>query len=250
MEHKLAFIKSANQYILIQSGENQQAKVMNIESLEDNKELHGLLCPEGEMWTELNQLLAEMNKKIPVRSSQSFNLNLDNIERVSDQQLEDIIKKSYESWILANNITLLDELSTLTSHLVTLYPNDRSTFFEELWFILKRNLGTSKLTLIYNDIILGKKEGEKNKLIQANLTGEISPLYQQGGEAEKTIFDNYKKDIDQYFQLAEYDADKNQFVAHCSLQDSPIIIMGHSPAINKLQTSLIKAVFDLVNNRL
>ena len=34
------------------------------------------------------------------------------------------------------------------AHLLGLWPNDRSGFFEELWFILKTNLGAPNMKLI------------------------------------------------------------------------------------------------------
>jgi hypothetical protein len=242
----IALIKSQGQYLSFNTANTGESKIIDLDSLLDDKSIHLLLCPQGELWNELQETLVKFNLTIPVRPTEHFNINDENFKSFTSDQYKEIVTASYEAWVLSNNISLIEEMKMVTHHLNDLYQNDRNTFFEELWFILKRNLGACSLSVIYNDIIMAKKEGEKNKLIQANLSGDISPIYTKGEESEKAIIESYKKDIDQFFQIAEYNKERGQLVAHTSIQDSPIVIMGTVPTVNQLQCSIIKSLFDFI----
>ena len=103
----------------------------------------------------------------------SFNIDYNSFELAKKEEVSDHFHKIWGQWLLRNNIGLLDELFTVIEHLKKLLPNDRATFFEELWFTLKSNLGTSFLKLIYNDV---QNNGEKSKdhLIQMKVEGQTS----------------------------------------------------------------------------
>jgi hypothetical protein len=61
-------------------------------------------------------------------------------EKMSYEDARIVFDKMRENWILQNNISMIEEMFKVRNHLLSLWPNDRAGFFEELWFIIKTNL--------------------------------------------------------------------------------------------------------------
>lgn len=145
---------------------------------------------------------------------------------------------------MGNNISLIDELFKTLEVLHKLWPNDRTAFFEQLWFIVKSNLAAKSLKLIYNDIILGKAENEKNKLIQACVDGKRMPNPTQGGELEAKIMGHYEKSFNQHFQISEYDKENGRLVLLARIKGSPVIMMAEVTQFTQLQKAILNSLFE------
>lgn len=247
MDFQLAYIKNPQQIILKEFGvENDEprGKIMDIDEL-GNLNLQGLFLNESLL--EDAEFLGNLNtsiEKTPIRTAEEVNLNADSFEALQIEEATPFFQKTYQSWILQNNLSLLEELTKVIKHLNSLWPNDRTAFFEEFWSIVKRNLGTSELTLVYNDIEPAKKEGEKNKLIKVKVHGTTKPNPEVGGEFEESLMKNYEKLFQPEFEVVEFNKEKGQFVAVFTVKKSPVVLMANVYGLTRLQQSILKALVD------
>jgi hypothetical protein len=186
-------------------------------------------------------------KFYPIRSSAEFGLSLQNFESLTYDEARKIFDKMRENWILQNNISLMEEIFKVRNHLLGLWPNDRSGFFEELWFILRSNLGASNLKLIYNDIIKSKNENEKNKLVKVKVQGDRYPELASCDEMDEHILKSYEKDFGNIFDITDYNKEKGQLVICGSIKKSPVLIMANVYQLTRLQKALISSLFEGLN---
>ena len=247
MDFQLAFIKNPQQIILKDFGpENQDSrgKIMDIDEL-SNLNLQGLFLSETLLEDPefLGNLTTSLEKN-PIRTAEELNMTADSFETLNSESASPYFNKVYQSWILQNNLSLLEELTKVIKHLNSLWPNDRTAFFEEFWSIVRRNLGTSELTLVYNDMKKAKKEGEKNKLIKVKVHGTAKPNPEDGGELEDKLMKNYEKLFQPDFEVVEFNKEKGQLVAVFTIKKSPVVLMANVYGLTKLQKSLLKALVD------
>lgn len=245
MEFSVAHIKSDNQFIYRTfNAENVETKIIDLGELSD-LEVQALIYEDSLYENdEVKEIISEQAKFFPIRSSAEVNLASEKFEKLDNDSMESIFKKMNSNWTLQNNITLLEELFTVITHLNKLWPNDRTTFFEELWFILKSNLGAKELKIIFNDIELAKKETEKNKLIKARIEGKKLPHPFTGGEFEDKVMGHYEKEFGPEFSIAEFNQDKGELVLTCMIKKSPVLIMAKVYEISRIQKAVLKSLFD------
>lgn len=247
MDFQLAFIKNPQQIVLKDFGQensDNRGKIMDIDEL-TNLNLQGVFLSEELL--ENPEFLGSLNtsvEKNPIRTAEDINLNLESFEGMTTDAATPFFKKIFESWILQNNLSLLEELTTVIKHLNGLWPNDRTAFFEEFWAIVRRNLGTSELTLVYNDMLKAKKEGEKNKLIKVKVHGTAKPNPTTGGELETKLMKNYENHFSPEFDIVEFNKEKGQLVSVFTIKKSPVILMANVYGMTKLQKSILKALVD------
>lgn len=207
-----------------------------------DKNIQALLYKEQDNQEELNAWLKDEIKFYPVRPASKF-LNEDNFNSLGQSDTKELVSKMRTSWTLGNNISTLQEIFAIASHLKALWPNDRTAFFEELWFILRNNLGAYDLKLIYNDVELGKSENDKNKLIQACVEGSKKPSSKTGAELEKKLMSHYETSFGPLFQVLEMNQENEQMVSVASVNGSPILLMSKQYDLTQLQISLVSALF-------
>jgi hypothetical protein len=186
-------------------------------------------------------------KFYPIRSHTEFGLTLDGFEKLTYDDAKKVFDKMRENWILQNNISLIEEVFKVRNHLLGLWPNDRSGFFEELWFILKSNLGASNLKLIYNDMIKSKNENEKNKLVKVKVQGDRYPELATCDEMDEHVLKSYEKDFGNIFDITDYNKEKGQLVICANIKKSPILIMANVYQLTRLQKSLLSSLFEGLN---
>ena len=186
-------------------------------------------------------------KFYPIRSQSEFGLSLDSFEKLNYEEARIIFDKMRENWILQNNISLIDEIFKVRNHLLGLWPNDRSGFFEELWFILKSNLGAFDLKLVYNDMIKSKQEHEKNKLVKVKVQGDRFPELVSCDEMDERVLKSYEKDFGNIFDITDYNKEKGQLVICANIKKSPVLIMANIYQFTRLQKSLLSSLFEGLN---
>lgn len=249
MEFSLAYIKNADQIILksFDYDGTTSSKILNIDEIKTHS-IQGLIY-DHEISQEdfLSQIEGEL-KFYPIRSGAEFQLNHEKFEKLAVNDAKVIFDKLRENWILQNNITLVEEIFKTRSHLLSLYPNDRSSFFEELWFILKSNLGASDLKLFYNDLIKAKNENEKNKLVKVKVLGTRYPEPTSLDEVDEKILKNYEKDFGNIFDITDYSKEKGQLVICASIKKSPVLIMANIYQLTRLQKSVLLSLFEGINS--
>lgn len=245
MEFTLGFIKNDKQVSLRTfnlEGESS-AKLVNIEELEDMAP-QALFFNSTGINDETRALVTKLAGLMPVRSKNEADLTYEEFEKLECDNARGFFLRTSEAWTIQNNLATLKELFPLIHHLKKLYPNDRTTFFEELWNNIRANLATSELTLIYNDLDKGEKEGDRPKLIRAKVSGTTKGSPEVGGELEEKLMNHYENDFGEHFEVIEYKSDRAELVATMTIGKSPVLMMAKTPQITKLQTSLLTALID------
>lgn len=245
MNLSIAFVKNENQVMYHDfSNPSERAQIFEIEELE-NRETDTIFVPTELLNNEeVVEKISKESKYTPVKPISSEILNLDTFEGLNVEQAMDLTKKVNTAWVLQNNLNLLENLFENINHLKALWPNDRTTFFEELWFLLKNNLGSKNLKLAYNHMQKAKKDTEKNQLIRVVIEGKKLPNPTENKELGDALFTNYQGQFNQNFNLHSYDEESQKLVILGSINNSPVIVMSESLPVTKLQKALLKSLFD------
>lgn len=249
MDFSLAYTKNPEQVILknFETNGNTQSKVLTIEDMKTEL-VHGLIYDSSIVEEDFLSLIESEMKFYPIRSNADFQLNKDTFETLNSSDAKKIFDKIRENWILQNNITLIEEIFKTRTHLLGLYPNDRSSFFEELWFILKSNLGATNLRLIYNDLIKAKNENEKNRLVKVKIVGSRYPEPTSVDDMDEQILKHYEKDFGNIFEITDYNKEKGQLVICATIKKSPVLIMANIHQLTRLQKSVLISLFEGLNS--
>lgn len=246
MDFSLGYIKSKERVLIrkFSSNEDQEdSRTVDMTDIEDFS-LQGLFYDsENE---ESLTLLEPMKKFFPINEGKILNLSYDSFENADRRDISSSFDQMWQQWLLQNNIALIEELFTVLNHLKELWPNDRTTFFEEFWFTLKSNLGASYLKIIYNDL---SQEQQKNKnlLVQTRVEGNKLPETLPGRDFESTLMEKYKDHFSTKLEIVEFDSEKGELVATAGLQKSPIIIMARTYQLTRFQQSVISCLIDGLN---
>jgi uncharacterized membrane protein len=115
---------------------------------------------------------------------------------------------------------------------------------------MKRNLGTTELSIIFNDVVSSEEKDENNekkerpKLTQAILSGTKKGNFSQGTHKEKELMQSYVEKFHDVFEVTEFNSVKGQFVATAQIERSPILFMARTVQLNQLQKTLLMSVFN------
>lgn len=248
MDFTLLYTKNQHQVIASSFKLNETTKSKIIDFSETKQlPIHGLIFTEDLKNDDFISGLESEIKFYPIRSNTEFQLTVESFEKLNYDDARKIYDKMRENWILQNNISLIEEIFKVRNHLLSLWPNDRSGFFEELWFILKTNLGATNLKLIYNDMIKAKNENEKNKLIKVKVLGDRYPELASCDEMDEIVLKNYEKDFGNIFDITDYNKEKGELVICANIKKSPVLIMANVFQLTRLQKSIISSLFEGLN---
>ena len=249
MTIKIGFLKSSNQVALKtidRANKTADSIIFDIVELRD-QDLNLLLLDQNDDVSELQNLLDDESKYYPVVAGNSLGVEKDIFEDLNADELLDIYARVNARWILNNNIKTIEQVYSLITYLKDLWVNDRNSFFEELWFILKTNLATHELSLIFNDVKepsdKQKEKGEKPKLCHSFVKGAKSPQIFDGTEKEDKIMADYEKDFNDVFSITEFDSNSGHLIATSKIDLSPILMMAKLNTFNQLQQSILIALF-------
>ena len=248
MDFTLLYTKNMQQAVVRQFKINETilSKVIDLAEVKQYP-IQGYIYSEELKNEDFMSSLENEIKFYPVRSSLEFQLSVDQFEKLNYDEAKKIFDKMRDNWILQNNISLIEEIFKVRNHLLGLWPNDRSGFFEELWFILKTNLGASSIKLIYNDMIKSKQEHEKNKLVKVKVQGDRYPELVSVDEMDEHILKSYEKDFGNILDITDYNKEKGQLVICGSIKKSPVLIMANIYQLTRLQKSLLLSLFEGLN---
>ncbi len=243
MQFTLAYLKNNKQVLsrLFGVEKIEKGQISDIEDLK-NTDIQGLIYDESDISDENRAFLSEGIKFYPIRKSEDLSISLEEFEHLKDAQ--GLFLKMSHPWLLANNISLLEELFKVLTHLKSLWPNERTTFFEELWFVIKNNIGAKSLKLIYNDIQVNQKEHGKNKLIRSVINGTKTPMPTPATEAEVLLMTHYEEHFQSPFEISEYNPHKGELIITANINNSPILIMAKVYQLSRLQKALLNTLFD------
>lgn len=245
MNFTLGFIKNDKQVSLrsFTLGEETTSKLVSIEELADH-DIQALFFNAAGLSDENRAVVVELGATLPVRSKNEADLSFEEFEKLNIDNAKSLFLKTSEAWSIQNNLATLSELIPLIGHLKKLYPNDRTTFFEELWNTMRMNLATSELTLIYNDLDKGESANDRPKLIRAQVKGTRKGVPSVGTEIADKLMAHYENDFGERFEIVEYKSDRAEMVATMTIAKSPVLLMAKIHQVTKLQTALMNALID------
>lgn len=246
---KIAAIISENNVSLkqlnLKDGSISSKRIDSIAFVDENLDL--LIYDDSDELSGLSQSLEKEAKFYPIAPMGSININKDEFEALESAELLSVYEKISARWILNNNIKTIEQLYPTISYLKDLWIKDRNSFFEELWFILKTNLASSELNIIFHDLKepteKQQEKGEKPKLCYSYVKGEKVPNLFEGKEKEAILMKEYDAEFSQFFNITEYSKDKKQFIACAKIDLSPILIMAKINNFNQLQQSILISLF-------
>lgn len=247
----LGYLRSGSQVLIKELNwtENSiDSKIIDVTDLTEYN-LQGLLIEDNEHFSSLISLLEKEKSHYPIIDAKDDGLGLSTFESLPPQQFKDLYLKISNRWTLHQNFTSVENIWSITNHFRELWKKDRISFFEELWYWMKRNLGAVDLTIIFNDVISTEEKDENNekkerpKLTQSLLTGSKKANFVQGSAKEKELMQSYLDKFYEHFEVTEMNSNKGQFVATAQIERSPIIFMARTAQINQLQRTVFNALF-------
>lgn len=248
----LGFIRSNSQIVIRELNWNQnsiESRIVDVTDLPDQN-LQGLFIQDNEHYSSLVNLLEKEKAFYPIIDARAENLTLSGFEELPPQQFKDHYSKILNRWTIHQNFSSLENIWQITTHFRNLWKKDRLSFFEELWYWLKRNLGSTDLTILFNDVAKTEEKDENNekkerpKLVQTLLTGTKKANYHQGSAKEKELMQTYIDKFHEVFEVTEFNSVKGQFVATAQIERSPMIFMARTAQLNQLQRTLLAALFN------
>lgn len=251
MKLRIQYIRSEQQYLertFDTEALPEKAKIFDLESLHQNP---GDLVLFNKDCSDKSLVLSELDKVAKfttIKEIEDSTLTFEQFESMTAQEAFNQFAKLKDQWCLHNNLQTIEELFSVTTHLKKLFPNDRSTFMEELWFILKRNLGFNTLKVIYNDLEKAQSENEKDKLVRVQIENIPNPGPVSAGAFGDQLMNHFDRHFGNAFEINSFDANKGELVALATIQKSPVIIMGNVANFTRLQKSLLKAIFTGINS--
>jgi hypothetical protein len=198
----------------------------------------------GELEDELLNQVAKYMHQFPIMPQSKTDITEENFVQLSFEQAQNLHMQIFDSWIINNNVSLIEELYVVTDNLKKLWHSDRVTFFEEFWYLVKRNLGSKELTLIFNDIEKSENPNVKDKLTQSKITGRNISNFEKGAEIEQKLMDHYKANFSSYLELLDFNQEKSELVLTAQIANSPVLIMAKTPNVNQLQITLLKTLIE------
>ncbi len=249
MDLSIAYVKNDSQvlYQNFSAAETSKPQIFEIEDLE-GKSIHNILLPktlvEADESHELKEKLNKTNKYAPIKTINDEQMNIEMFEKLEAAEALTITRQTYATWILRNNLKLVENMFENLKHLKGLWPNDRTAFFEELWHLLRTNLGATQLTLAYNHMRKAQKEGEKNQLVRVVVEGQSRPNPSENKELGEALFKNYEGKFATNFEVYSYDKEQGQVVLLAQVNDSPIIIMAEVFEMTPLQRATLNCLFE------
>lgn len=212
-----------------------------------DEELDLLLYDSSDELSGIQTTLEKEEKFYPIIPLQTIQIDKDTFEMIEIEDLKNLYSKVSTRWILNNNIKTIEQLYPTISYLKDLWIKDRNSFFEELWFILKTNLATNELNIIFHDLKepteKQAEKGEKPKLCYSYVKGNKIPNLFEGKDQEAFLMKEYEAEFNQFFNITEYSKEKGQLIACAKIDLSPILFMARLQNFNQLQQSILISLF-------
>lgn len=248
----LGFVRSSSQVLVKQLDWQQNtlsSRLIDVTDLPDEN-LQALMIAENDHFNSLVGLLEKERTHYPILMAGDENLSYNAFEDLPAQQFRDLYARVLNRWTLHQNLNSVENMYKITEHFRALWKSDRISFFEELWYWMKRNLGATDLSILFNDVVHTEEKDENNekkdrpKLTQALLSGTKKANFMHGGAKEKELMTSYLDKFHENFEVTEFNSAKGQMVATAQIERSPIIFMARSVQLNQLQRTLIAGLFN------
>ncbi len=248
----VGFVRSANQVLVRELNWTQnsiESRLIDVTDLVDQN-LQALFIDDNDHFSSLVGILEKEKGHYPIVDARDESLSFGSFETLPAQQMKDLYLRLNTRWTMHQNFNSLENIWKITNHFRDLWKKDRLSFFEELWYWMKRNLGAADMSIIFNDVVHTEEKDENNekkdrpKLIQSLLSGTKKGNFMQGTPKEKELMQTYLDKFHDVFEVTEFNQAKGQFVATAQVDRSPMIFMARTPQLNQLQRTLLAALFN------
>lgn len=248
----LGFIRSSSQVLIKELNWVQnslESKIIDVTDLPEQN-LQGLFIEDNEHFSSMVNILEKEKAHYPILDARDENLGLSAFETMPAQQFKDTYLRVLNRWTMHQNFNSIENMWTITNHFRDLWKKDRVSFFEEFWYWMKRNLGATDMSIIFNDVVSSEEKDENNekkerpKLTQSLLSGTKTANFVAGGQKEKELMQTYLEKFHDVFEVTEFNPTKGQFVATAQIERSPMIFMARTAQVNQLQRTLLAAIFN------
>jgi hypothetical protein len=248
----IGFVRSASQVLIKEldwAQNSLDSRLIDVTDLPDFN-LQALFIHDNEHFNSMVGLLEKEKAFYPILDAKDESLEYTAFENLPAQAFKDLYLKVLNRWTMHQNFNSLENIWSITNHFRDLWKKDRLSYFEEMFYWIKRNIGAVDLTIIFNDVIKSEEKDENNekkerpKLVQSLLSGTKKGNFHQGGTKEKELMQSYLDKFHDVFEITEFQATKGQFVATAQIERSPMIFMARVPQLNQLQRSLLAALFN------
>ena len=248
----IGFVRSASQVLIKEldwAQNSLDSRLIDVTDLSDFN-LQALFIHDNEHFNSMVGLLEKEKAFYPILDAKDESLEYTAFENLPAQAFKDLYLKVLNRWTMHQNFNSLENIWSITNHFRDLWKKDRLSYFEEMFYWIKRNIGAVDLTIIFNDVIKSEEKDENNekkerpKLVQSLLSGTKKGNFHQGGTKEKELMQSYLDKFHDVFEITEFQATKGQFVATAQIERSPMIFMARVPQLNQLQRSLLAALFN------
>lgn len=248
----VGFVRSSSQVLIKEldwSQNSLETRIIDVTDLPDQN-LQALFINDNEHFNSLVSLLEKEKTHYPILDAKDENLTISAFETMAAQQFKDLFTKVQTRWTMHQNFNSVEHIWKITNHFRELWKKDRLSFFEELWYWMKRNLGATDLSITFNDVVKSEEKDENNekrerpKLVHALLSGSKKANFLQGGAKEKELMQSYMDKFHEVFEVTEFNPQKGQFVATAQIERSPMIFMARTAQLNQLQRTLLAALFN------
>ena len=248
----IGFVRSASQVLIKEldwAQNSLDSRLIDVTDLPDFN-LQALFIDDNEHFSSMVSLLEKEKAFYPIVDAKDESLGYSAFENLPAQAFKDLYLKIINRWTMHQNFKSLENIWTITNHFHDLWKKDRLSYFEEMFYWMKRNIGAVDLTIIFNDVIKSEEKDENNekkerpKLVQSLLSGTKKGNFHQGGTKEKELMQSYLDKFHDIFEVTEFHPTKGQFVATAQVERSPMIFMARVPQLNQLQRSLLAALFN------
>lgn len=248
MNLSLAFVKNETQVLFHSFKEDSnKAQIFNLEDLLEHTP-QTILVPESlSLSAEVQEKLAKTSRYAPIKILKTERMDSDAFDKLGFEEALQMTKEIYQTWSLKKNLNLVENMFEYLGQLKSLFPNDRTAFFEELWHIMRSNLAATELTMVYNHMQKAEKEGEKNRLVRVVIQGQSKPNPSENKELGDALFKNYEGKFNHNLELYSRNDDSGEIVFLGKIKESPIIIMAKSFECTALQLAALNCLFDGLN---
>lgn len=224
-----------------------ETSTCDFEKIKDQN-LNVLFFENVESFENQASLLKSEESLYPIVELGSLQIESADFDGLDYQSLFEAYEKINTRWILSNNMQTVETLCTDVVKLKEQLFRDRNQFFESFWKVLKSNLATTDLNIIFHDLkeptAAAKEKGEKPTLAYGCVKGQKTPAFSEGSDLEKSLMNDYKDEFKNPFSITEFDTERNQLVMTGHIDQSPILMMAKVSGLNQLQRSVLSGLMD------
>ena len=187
--------------------------------------------------------LQEQMRYLPVKQVGSAEMGEEAFERLDYRGGQKLLERALSQWTLQNNLNLLENLFVHLEHLNSLFASDRSAFFEELWQLVKNNLGAREFRIVYRHLVTRGGNGVKAKMCPVIVEGESTPNSKEFRQLGEALLENCADATGPAWQVLQYSPQSGEWLATVALGGSPVLFMAQVFHFSALQKALFKALF-------